>query len=61
MFVSTDGGATWQVLGSGLQSTFVFNLVVHPRDRVVVAATHGRGMWALDAQMVERAVHGRTP
>ena len=61
VFVSTDGGATWQVLGSGLPSTFVFDLVVHPRDRVVVAATHGRGMWALDAQPVERAVHGRTP
>ncbi len=52
VFVTTDGGTSWQVLGGGLPSTFVFDLVVHPRDHIVVAATHGRGMWALDARRV---------
>ncbi len=59
VYVSTDGGAAWQTLGSGLPSTFVFDLIVHPRDRIIVAATHGRGMWALDAQPVEKGVGGR--
>jgi hypothetical protein len=27
----------------------VHDLIVHPRDNIVVIATHGRGMWALDA------------
>lgn len=56
VFVTTDGGRSWQVLGGGLPSSFVFDLIVHPRDHVVVAATHGRGMWALDARQVHDAV-----
>ena len=52
--VSTDGGQTWEVLGSGLPSTFVFDLAVHPRENLVIAATHGRGMWALDADPLNK-------
>jgi len=48
VYVTTDGGQTWHVLGSGLPSTFVHDLVVHPRDNILVAATHGRGMWIID-------------
>jgi photosystem II stability/assembly factor-like uncharacterized protein len=48
VFVSINGGANWQVLGSGLPLTFVHDLVIHPRDRVAVIATHGRGMFTLD-------------
>ncbi len=48
VYVTTDRGKTWQVLGSHLPSTFVHDIVVHPRDSVLVAATHGRGMWIID-------------
>jgi photosystem II stability/assembly factor-like uncharacterized protein len=48
VYVSTDAGNTWSVLGDGLPSTFVFDMIVHPRDKILVAATYGRGMWALD-------------
>ncbi len=48
VYVTADGGHTWYVLGSGLPSTFVHDIVVHPRDNVLVAATHGRGMWVID-------------
>ena len=54
VYVTTDGAATWSVLGSGLPSAYVHDLVVHPRDNVVVIATHGRGMWALDANAVNK-------
>jgi photosystem II stability/assembly factor-like uncharacterized protein len=54
VYVSTDAGHSWQVLGGGLPSTFVFDLVVHPRDQVLIAATHGRGMWVLDAAAVRQ-------
>jgi len=56
VFVTTDDGRTWQVLGGGLPSAFIFDLIVHPRDHIVVAATHGRGMWALDARKMHDAV-----
>jgi photosystem II stability/assembly factor-like uncharacterized protein len=48
-FVSTDGGRRWEVLGGGLPSVQVSDLAYHLRDRILVAATYGRGMYALDA------------
>jgi hypothetical protein len=48
-FVSVDGGRRWQVLGSNLPSVQVSDLQYQPRDHVIVIATYGRGMWALDA------------
>ena len=48
-FVSVDGGRRWQVLGSTLPSVQVADLQYQRRDHVVVIATYGRGMWALDA------------
>lgn len=53
VYVSLDGGTSWNVLGGNLPSTFVHDIVVHPRDRIVVAATHGRGLWAMDATPVQ--------
>ena len=49
VFVSRDGGQGWSLLGGNLPSVYVHDLVVHPRENVIVIATHGRGMWALDA------------
>jgi photosystem II stability/assembly factor-like uncharacterized protein len=48
VFVSKNGGESWEVLGD-LPSTYVHDLIIHPRDNVIVIATHGRGMWVLDA------------
>ena len=48
VYVTVDGAKSWHVLGSKLPITFVHDLIVHPRDRVMVIATHGRGMWSLD-------------
>jgi photosystem II stability/assembly factor-like uncharacterized protein len=48
LFVSLDSGVSWQPLGSGLPPTAVHDLVVHPRDRELVVATHGRGLFIID-------------
>ena len=48
VYVTTDGGKTWNVLGENLPSTFVHDLIIHPRDNILVIATHGQGMWAMD-------------
>ncbi len=52
VFVSTNGGSSWEVLGGNLPSTFVHDIVVHPRDRMIVIATHGRGLWVMDDSVV---------
>ena len=49
VYVTKDGAATWSVLGGNLPQVFVLDLVVQPRDRLIAIATHGRGIWILDA------------
>lgn len=51
VFVTKNGGESWQVLGN-LPSTYVHDLIIHPRDNIIVIATHGRGIWALDGNAV---------
>lgn len=48
VFVTTDGAKTWNYLGSGLPNAAVWDLQIHPRDNMIVAATNGRGMWVID-------------
>lgn len=47
-YASVDGGASWQRLGVGLPTVPVYDLVIHPRDGDLIAATHGRSIWILD-------------
>jgi photosystem II stability/assembly factor-like uncharacterized protein len=47
LFLSLDAGSTWH-RHSGLPTVAVYDLVVHPRDRELVIATHGRGIWILN-------------
>ena len=51
VFVATDGGVTgetWQRMGTGLPDTVVVQLKLSQvGSRVLVAATHGRGAWAI--------------
>jgi photosystem II stability/assembly factor-like uncharacterized protein len=52
VFITTDGGTHWQVLGGNLPSTQVSDLAVHARENVIVISTYGRGIWAMDANRV---------
>jgi photosystem II stability/assembly factor-like uncharacterized protein len=51
VFVTKDGGKKWDVLGK-LPFSYVHDLAVHPRDNMIIIATHGRGMWVMDANPV---------
>jgi len=51
-FISTNGGLEWHVLGSGLPTAQVADLAFQPRDNIIVIATYGRGMYAMDALKV---------
>ena len=59
VYVSTDGGESWNVLGSDLPITFVHDIKIHSRDKVMVIATHGRGVWTLELEKKE-GDQGRT-
>ncbi len=48
VYISNDAGEHWEVLGD-LPCTYVHDLKIHPRENLLLIATHGRGMFALDA------------
>ncbi|HWO89513.1 MAG TPA: hypothetical protein VNL98_10225, partial [Gemmatimonadales bacterium] len=52
-YVSLDAGATWQRLMTGMPPVPVHDLVVHPRDRALVAGTHGRSIYVMDIGPLE--------
>ena len=53
VYVTTNGGARWDVLGGNLPSVNVMDFIIHPRDRMLVIATHGRGVWAIDVSKLD--------
>ncbi len=53
-YVTFDGGRSWDALAAGLPSTFVHDIVIHPSEDILVAATHGRGMFALDVRPLQQ-------
>jgi photosystem II stability/assembly factor-like uncharacterized protein len=53
-FVSTDKGGSWRKFMSGLPTVPVHDLKIHPRDREIIAATHGRSFWIADVAPLEQ-------
>jgi len=47
LFASTDAGATWAKVPN-LPTTAYDDLLIHPREKDLVVATHGRAIWILD-------------
>jgi photosystem II stability/assembly factor-like uncharacterized protein len=47
-FVSRDSGATWTRLTANLPTTIYADILVHPRTKDLILATHGRSIWVLD-------------
>jgi hypothetical protein len=58
VYVSVDGAQHWHTLAKNLPTTYVHDLVIHPRDQILVCATHGRGMYALDVRYLEQLTEG---
>ncbi len=47
VFATSDGGATWSAMGTGLPNVAVLSLVLHEPSRTLRAATDGRSVWDL--------------
>ncbi|MFT5302047.1 MAG: photosystem II stability/assembly factor-like uncharacterized protein [Mariniblastus sp.] len=48
VYVSTNGGESWEVLGKDLPTVYVHDLALQTTEDFVVIATHGRGCFVLD-------------
>jgi ligand-binding sensor domain-containing protein len=53
VYVSTNGGSKWDVLGNNLPSVQVSDLQIDAKNDIVVISTYGRGMWAFDVSRVK--------
>jgi photosystem II stability/assembly factor-like uncharacterized protein len=54
-YVSFDAGHRWQRWKEGLPTVAVDDILVHPRDRDLIVATHGRSIYVLDGiQLLEQ-------
>ncbi len=48
LFVTLDGGTSWKPFMTGLPRVRIDDLLIHPRDRDLIVATHGRSFWIAD-------------
>ncbi len=59
VFASLDGGKSWTPFGSGLPgNALVHDLLIHPRENDLIAATHGRGLFAVDITPLQEMTGG---
>ncbi|MCP4452017.1 MAG: glycosyl hydrolase, partial [Planctomycetes bacterium] len=54
VFVSLDDGASWEVLQNNIPLSPAHDLVVHPRDRDLVVGTHGRSIYVMDVEPIQK-------
>jgi len=50
VYASRDHGETWDAVATDLPTTYVHDLDLQERDDILVAGTHGRGVWAIDVR-----------
>ncbi len=55
VYVSLDGGDSWQVLGVELPTVYVHEIVIQTAENVLAIATHGRSAWVIDILPVREA------
>ena len=53
-YVSLDRGATWQKFMNGMPTVPVHDLKIHPRDRELIAGTHGRSIMIADIAALQQ-------
>ncbi len=54
VYVSLNRGKAWQRFMPGMPTVPVYDLQIHPRDRELIAATHGRSFWIVDIAPLEQ-------
>jgi hypothetical protein len=52
VYVSADNGATWSRLGGNLPNVVVDQLTIADNGTSILAATHGRGLWAFPLNLL---------
>jgi hypothetical protein len=54
LYISLDQGQSWRRWTNGFPTVPVHDLKIHPRDRELVVATHGRSLWVVDVAPLQQ-------
>ncbi|HEX7122644.1 MAG TPA: hypothetical protein VF178_09775, partial [Gemmatimonadaceae bacterium] len=54
VYTSLDRGRSWHRFMTGMPTVPIYDLQIHPRDRELIAATHGRAFWIVDIAPLEQ-------
>ena len=54
VYVSLDRGEYWYSLKCNLPTVPVYDMKVHPRDKIMMIATHGRGVYLLSLEDIQK-------
>ena len=54
VFASINKGQSWEVLQNGLPICPSHDLVIHPRDKEMVVGTHGRSIYVMDIEPIQK-------
>ena len=54
VYVSVNRGQTWQRFMSGMPNAPMYDLQIHPRDKELIVATHGRSFWIVDVNPLQQ-------
>ncbi|MDX1396404.1 MAG: hypothetical protein R3195_18630 [Gemmatimonadota bacterium] len=61
VYVSTNRGGSWTKFMNGLPTVPVHDLKIHPRERELIAGTHGRSIWIADVAPLQQLDGGMLP
>lgn len=53
LYASIDGGRIWTELKEGMPTQPVYDLKIHPREKDLIVATHGRGIFITDISALQ--------
>ena len=56
VYCSTNRGKSWQILGKNLPACSVADLVIQERENDLIVATHGRGVFKLDMDVMHETL-----
>lgn len=55
VYISTDRGGSWSLLGPDMAATCISDLVIQEREMDLVAGTHGRGIYKINLRPIQQA------
>ncbi|MGD2294714.1 MAG: hypothetical protein PVF22_02640 [Candidatus Aminicenantes bacterium] len=61
IYVSTDRGQSWSLLGPEMAATCISDLVIQEREMDLVAGTHGRGIYKMNIKPIQEAFKDGPP